>query len=306
MYDLVIIGSGPAGLTSAIYATRSNLKTLVIEKGMIGGQAVLTNKIDNYPALNDVSGFELMTNMFDHATKLGVEFLNKEVLKIDVSSKVKKVIVKDQEINAKAIILALGAKAKKLDVKGEDEFLNKGVAYCAVCDGGLYKNKDVVVVGGGNTAVEDAIYLSSLAKAVTIVNKKPHFTCNEYLKEEVNNLIEQGKIRVYFDSVVYEIKGENKVQELVVKCPECNFPSIKCDAVFVAVGRTPDSGILKGTTIKLDDKGYVISNEQMETSVDGVFVCGDVRQKEMRQIITACADGAVASNSANKYIRKNF
>lgn len=306
MYDLVIIGSGPAGLTSAIYATRSNLKTLVIEKGMIGGQAVLTNKIDNYPALNDVSGFELMTNMFEHATNLGVEFLNKEVLKIDVSNKIKKVFVRDGVIETKTIILALGAKAKKLEVKGEDEFLNKGVAYCAVCDGGLYKNKDVVVVGGGNTAVEDAIYLSSLANSVTMVNKKTNFTCNEHLKEEVNKLIEQGKVKVYFDSVIYEIKGENKVQELVVKCPECNFPSIKCDAVFVAVGRSPDSEILNDTGIKLDSKGYVISNEQMETNIEGVFVCGDVRQKEMRQIITACADGAVASNSANKYIRKNF
>ena len=306
MYDLVIIGSGPAGLTSAIYATRSNLKTLVIEKGMIGGQAVLTNKIDNYPALNDVSGFELMTNMFEHATNLGVEFLNKEVLKIDVSNKIKKVFVKDNVIETKTIILALGAKAKKLDVKGEDEFLNKGVAYCAVCDGGLYKNKDVVVVGGGHTAVEDAIYLSSLANSVTMVNKKPNFNCNEHLKEEVNKLIEQGKVKVYFDSVIYEIKGENKVQELIVKCPECNFPSIKCDAVFVAVGRNPDSEILKDTGVELDDKGYVLSNEQMETNIQSVFVCVDVRQKEMRQIITACADGAVASNSANKYIRKNF
>lgn len=306
MYDIIIIGSGPAGLTSAIYATRSNLKTLVIEKGMIGGQAVLTNKIDNYPALNDVSGFELMTNMFEHATNLGIEFLNKEVLKIDVTNKIKKVFVKDDVIETKTIILALGAKAKKLDVKGEDEFLNKGVAYCAVCDGGLYKNKDVVVVGGGNTAVEDAIYLSSLASSVTMVNKKPEFTCNEHLKEEVNNLIKEGKVKVYFDSVIYEIKGENKVQELIVKCPECNFPSIKCDAVFVAVGRNPDSEILKDTGVELDSKGYVLSNEQMETNVQGVFVCGDVRQKEMRQIITACADGAVASNSANKYIRKNF
>lgn len=306
IYDLVIIGSGPSGLTCGIYATRSNLKTLILEKGMIGGQASLTNNIDNYPALNGISGFELMSKMFEHATSLGVEFLNEEVLSLELNDKIKKIILKDKTIETKAIVLALGAKAKKLNVKGEEKFLGKGVAYCAVCDGGFYKNKSVVVVGGGNSAVEDAIYLSNVASSVTVVSKKSDFTCNEYLKSEITKLINQNKIKVYFDSVIYEIKGDDKVNEIVVKCPMCKFPSLKCDGVFVAVGRNPDNSILTNTKIELNSRGYVVVNSNMETNIKGVFACGDVIDKEMRQIITACADGAVASNSVNKYIRSKF
>lgn len=306
MYDLVIIGAGPSGLTCGIYSTRSNLKTLIIEKGMIGGQASLTNQIDNYPALNGISGFDLMNKMFEHATDLGVEFLNEEVLELNLSKKIKKVVLKDKTIETKSIVLALGAKAKKLKVKGEDKFLGKGVAYCAVCDGGLYKNKAVVVVGGGNSAVEDAIYLSQIASSVVVVSKKCELTCNEYLKNEIQKLIKSGKVKIYFDSTIFEIKGKNKVEEIVIKCPECKFPSLKCDAVFVAVGRNPDTALLQNTKIELDLKGYIKVNNNMETSVKGVFACGDVIEKDMRQIITACADGAVASNSVNKYVRSRF
>lgn len=303
MYDIVIIGSGPAGLTAGIYATRSNLKTLLIEKGMIGGQVTLTHEIDNYPAMNGINGFDLMSQMFDHATSLGVEFLNEEVLSVEDFKDYKLIKTTNKSIQAKTVILALGARARKLEVEGEAKFTNRGVAYCAVCDGSIYKNKPVVVVGGGNSAVEDAIYLSELASSVIMVNKKNDFSCNEVLKVRINELVESGKVSVFHDSVIYEIKGTNKVEELVVKCPECKFPSIKTDAVFVAVGRIPDSEIVKNLNLTMDSKGYIITNDEMETNLAGVYACGDVRKKEMNQIITACSDGAIAANSANKFIK---
>lgn len=305
LYDLVIVGGGPSGLTSAIYATRANLKCLIIEKGVIGGQTSLTHSIDNYPALNGVQGYDLTNKMYEHAIALGAKFLNEEVVKLELNGKIKKIYLKDKTIEAKAVVLALGAKARKLNVAGEDKYINLGVNYCAVCDGALYKGKDVVVVGGGNSAVEDALYLFNIAKSVTIINKSNDFTCWEHLKEQINALIESKKVKVYHNSVVTKIIGDKKVNAVEIKYK--NFKNdIKTDGVFVAIGRTPEIEILKDTKIQLDKYGYVVSNENMETNIKGVYVCGDVRTKEVRQIITACADGAIASTIANKYIKKNF
>ena len=302
-YDLIIIGSGPAGMTAGIYAKRSGLNTLIIEKNIIGGQASLTYEIKNYPGFETISGMELGMLMQQQAEALGCEFDYENVKEINLKEKT--VITDSDTYTAKSIILALGAAARHVGVDNEDNLIGKGVAYCAMCDGAFFKGENVALIGGGNTAIEDAIYLSKICKSVTIVNNLPQFTCQQTLKDELNKIIEErNNITIYQNSIVNKINGEDRLNGVEILNTNTNETTLlDVTGMFVAIGRKPDTDIIKGQ-IDLDKFGYIIANEDMHTSVDGVFVAGDVRVKNLRQIITACADGAIAATEANTYISK--
>lgn len=302
-YDLIIIGSGPAGMTAGIYAKRSGLNTLIIEKNIIGGQASLTYEIKNYPGFETISGMELGMLMQQQAEALGCEFDYENVKEINLKEKT--VVTDSDTYTAKAIILALGAAARHVGVDNEENLIGKGVAYCAMCDGAFFKDENVALIGGGNTAIEDAIYLSKICKSVTIVNNLPQFTCQQTLKDELNKIIEErNNITIYQNSIVNKINGEDRLNGVEILNTNTNETTLlDVTGMFVAIGRKPDTDIIKGQ-IDLDKFGYIIANEDMHTSVDGVFVAGDVRVKNLRQIITACADGAIAATEANTYISK--
>ena len=302
-FDLIIVGSGPAGMTAGIYAKRSGLKTLIIEKNIIGGQASLTYEIKNYPGFETISGMELGMLMQQQAESLGCEFAYEVVNEINLQDKT---IKTDSAIyKGKAIILALGAAARRVGVDNEENLIGKGVAYCAMCDGAFFKGEDVALIGGGNTAIEDAIYLSNICKSVTIVNNLPEFTCQQTLKDELNKVIsDKNNITIHQNSVVNRIDGEDRLSGVEILNTVTNEKTLlNVNGMFVAIGRKPDTDIIQNQ-IELDKFGYIIADEDMKTSVEGVFAAGDVRVKNLRQIVTACSDGAIAATEANSYISK--
>lgn len=305
MYDVVIVGAGPGGLTAAIYALRSGLSVAIVEKAMIGGQASLTYEIKNFPGFVSISGMELAMKMHEQATLLGAETIYGEVKKINFASMNNLLFIDDEQIFANTIILSMGAKARTLGVPGEAEFIGRGICYCAVCDGALYKDKEVVLVGGGNSAVEDAIYLSKICKSVTIINNLPTFTCQKVLLDDLEKQIEEkNNIFVNHNSCVLEISGEEMVKQVKYKNAEGKEVLVNAEGVFIAIGRAPDTELVRNS-VHLDAHGYVAVDENFETNQPGVFACGDVVVKKLRQIITACADGAIAATNANTFIGQN-
>lgn len=303
-FDILIIGSGPAGMTAAIYALRSGMKVGIIEKGMIGGQAVLTYEIRNFPGFESISGMDLALKIQAQAENLGAEFIFDNIKEIDLANK--KVFTDYGEYFSTSIILCMGASARKLDIENEDKLIGKGIAYCAICDGAFFRNEDVVLVGGGNSAVEDAIYMSEVAKSITIVNNLNKFTCQETLLFELNEIIEKRKnIRVFHNCVISEINGNQNLESVKITNLNTNeFQKIDCRGMFVAIGRKPDVENVIGQ-IKINNFNYIISDKDMHTNVEGVFVAGDIREKKLRQIITACADGAIAGTEASIFVKKN-
>lgn len=302
IYDIIIIGSGPAGLSSVIYAQRAELNALVIEKmPMSGGQVLTTEQVDNYAGLLGINGFELGMKFREHADKLGAKFQEGTVVKVDVSEKIKKVYTEDgNEYFTKSIVIANGAEHTKLGAKGESEFASKGVNYCATCDGAFYRNRTTVVFGGGDVAVEDAIFLSRLCEKVYLVHRRDELRAAKVLQTE---LLAKENVEVVWDSQLQEIVGENVVKKVVLRNNKTDqIREIEVDGVFIAVGMSPQTQIYKEAGIALDDKGYVIAGEDCKTNVAGVYVAGDVRTKQVRQIITACADGAVAVSNIEKYL----
>ena len=304
-YDVVIIGAGPGGLTAAIYALRSGLSVAIVEKGMIGGQASLTYEIKNFPGFSNISGMELAMKMHEQATELGAETIYGEVQNINFAPMNNLIFVDGQEVFANTVILGMGAKARTLGVKGEAELIGRGICYCAVCDGAIYKDKEVILVGGGNSAVEDAIYLSNICNKVTVINNLPTFTCQEVLLKELNAQIEdKHNIFVNHNSCVLEIIGDSQVEAVKYLNDDGKEVTVKVDGVFIAIGRAPDTAVVRNS-IHLDAHGYIATDENLETNQPGVYACGDVRVKNLRQIITACADGAIAATSAHRYISNN-
>lgn len=300
-FDVIIIGAGPSGLTAGIYAVRSGLNVAVIEKQFAGGQIANTESVDNYPALLNISGFDLSVKMLEHAEKLGVKMIYDNVVKTDFTGDIKKVITESKnELTAKAIILCAGATPRKLGLIKEDKFIGRGVSYCAVCDGAFYKNKNVVVVGGGNTAVSDCMYLSKFATAVHLVHRRDKLRAS---KVEINKLVNGGVV-IHYNSIVTDIIGEDKVTAVklqnVIDKSESN---IEVDGIFVAIGQIPSN---IASEVARDDYGYIIANEDMKTNIEGVFVAGDVRSKKVRQVITAASDGAIAAEMANEYILNKY
>lgn len=294
MYDLIIIGGGPAGLTASIYAKRFGLNALLIEKFGTGGQVPLTDLIDNYPGFPDgISGVELATRITEQAKKFNVEIVNDEVIDVELNE-IKKVKTSNGVYESKGIIIATGASPKKLNIPGEKEFTGRGVSYCAVCDAYFYKNKDVVVVGGGDSALTEALYLTTFVNKLYLVHRRDKFRAAQYLQEKVFN---NKKIELLLNSELKEIKGEKRVQKVLVYNKEKN-ESIELDVngVFIYVGYNPNTEIFKNK-INLDENGFIITDEEMRTNVKFVYAAGDVRRKSLRQIITACSDGAIAANT---------
>jgi thioredoxin reductase (NADPH) len=300
MYDLIIIGAGPAGLTAGIYASRARLNTLVLEQNFVsGGQIIDTYEIDNYPGLPGISGMDLADRMSQHAEKLGVAIENVIVTSLDLTGPVKKVITDDNVYEAKAVIIASGATHSHLGAPGEEEFAGHGVSYCATCDGGFYRKKDTLVVGGGDVAVEDAIYLARLCNKVYVVHRRDELRAAKVLQE---NLLSLPNVEMVWNSVVRTINGTQKVESVTVtNVKDGSERTIPVQGAFIAVGISPRSEFAKNH-IEMDEKGYIIADETGKTNIPGVFAAGDVRGKQLRQVVTAVADGANAVTSVEKYL----
>ena len=302
MYDTIIIGAGPAGMTAALYAARSNLKVALLEGGLPGGQMNNTSDIENYPGYANISGPELAEKMFEPLENLGVEHLYGFVKNIENHGDVKKVITDDQEFETRTVIVATGSKHRLLGVPGEEELNSRGVSYCAVCDGAFFRDQDLLVVGGGDSAVEEAIFLTQFAKTVTIVHRRDELRAQKVLQDRA---FANEKINFIWDSVVKEIKGENRVESVVIENVKTNQVTEHAfGGVFIYVGLDPVSDFTKDLQIQ-DESGWIVTDDHMKTRVAGVFAVGDVRQKDLRQVTTAVGDGAIAGQEAYKYITEH-
>jgi thioredoxin reductase (NADPH) len=300
VYDLVIIGSGPAGLAAAIYAERAKLKAVTIEKNvMSGGQVVNTYEVDNYPGLPGMNGFDLAMKFREHAEQLGAGFKEDTVQTVRTEGGLHQVVCENGTYEGKTVLIATGATHRKLGVPGEDQFSGMGVSYCATCDGAFFRNKVTAVIGGGDVAVEDAIFLARLCKKVYLIHRRDELRAAKSLQEK---LFAMENVEVLWDSVVEEIKGENSVNAISVKNVKTeDRKDVAVDGVFVAVGILPNSDEFKGV-VDMDPQGYIKAGEEGISSVPGIFAAGDVRTKALRQIVTAVSDGANAITSIEKYL----
>lgn len=302
-YDVIIIGAGPAGMTAALYTARANLKTLLLERGIPGGQMNNTAEVENYPGYDSILGPDLALKMYDGITRFGVEHGYGNVIGIEVAGAYKKVITDDDSFLAKTVIIATGCEHRKLGVEGEETYSGRGVSYCAVCDGAFFKNKKLIVVGGGDSAVEEAIYLTQFASEVKIVHRRDALRAQKIIQDRA---FANEKISFIWDSVVEEIKGnEQVVTGVQIKNVKTDEKVLEdCDGVFIYVGLDPLTEPFVAANIT-DEAGWIITNERMETAISGVFACGDARQKELRQITTAVGDGGVAGQNAYQYIESH-
>lgn len=300
IYDVIIAGAGPAGLTAAVYTSRANLSTLIIERGMPGGQMVNTEAIENYPGFDSILGPDLSNKMFEHAKKFGAEYQYGDIKKIEDGEEYKTVVTSDKQYKARAVIIATGVEHKKLHVPGEEELAGRGVSYCAVCDGAFFRNRELVVVGGGDSAVEEGVYLTRFASKVTIVHRRDQLRAQKILQQRA---FENDKIDFIWNHTVKEIKGKDgKVSSvLLVNTKTGEEQEFTTDGVFVYIGMLPLNDSFKHLNI-INEEGYVVTNENMETAVPGIFAAGDIREKMLRQIVTATSDGSIAAESAQKYI----
>lgn len=303
MYDLIIIGAGPAGLAAAIYAARAELQFVVLEKEMMsGGQIINTYEVDNYPGLFHMNGFDLAMKLREHADALGASFVTGEVEKIELADGGRRVFCKDGTCyESRTVLVAGGAKHRKLGVPGEERLTGSGVSYCATCDGAFFRNKEVVVVGGGDVAVEDALFLSRLCRKVTLVHRRDSFRAARTL---VSRLMAAENIELLLDSEVAEIQGEAKVDSIRIKKRKTQEEKeIKTDGIFIAIGMLPETEVYK-ELVALDETGYIIADETGVTSDPAVFAAGDIRTKALRQVVTAASDGANAIQSVERYLGK--
>ena len=299
-YDIIIIGAGPAGYTAAIYAARANLKVLMISGTTPGGQLLLTSEVENFPGFKDgIMGPELMAEMKEQAKRFGTEIIQEFATKVELGGQPKKVWVKKDEYQAKTLIIATGASANWLNLDSEKRLWGKGVSACATCDGFFFMDKEVVVVGGGDSAMEEALTLTKFAKKVTIVHRRKEFRASKIMQDRV---LKHKKIEVVWDSVVTDVMGKDKVEGVKIKNVETDKTSkIACDGLFVAIGHTPATSLFKGS-LEIDDKGYLITKEGVKTAISGVFAAGDVADPHYRQAITAAGDGCRAALEAERYI----
>ena len=302
IYDVIIVGGGPSGMSAAIYASRARLKTLLIEKAGCGGQIAITDHLENYPGFEEgINGFELAMKMEKQARTFGCEIVYGEASAVETEDAIKKVVLSDnKEYFTKTVIIASGANFKKLAVGGEQEFIGKGVSYCATCDGPFFRNKEIAVVGGGDSALQEALYLTKFAAKVNLIHRRDQFRAAKILQEKV---FAEPKINIIFDSVVEKISGNLTVEEITLKNVKNNISSqLAVNGIFVFVGWLPNTNFLNNTAIKLNEAGYIVTDDNMNTSIQGIFACGDVRQKLLRQVVTAAGDGAIAAISAQHFI----
>ncbi len=285
MYDIIIIGAGPSGMTAALYALRANKKVLVLEAFTYGGQIINTLNIENYPALPHISGVDFATNLYNQIIDMGCEFKFEKVVDIKDHT----VITNENKYDGRAIIIATGATNKKLGLENEDKFIGRGISYCATCDGNFYKGKVVAVNGGGNTAIEDAIYLSNICSKVYLIHRRDEFRASEVT---VNELKGKENVEFVLNSQITSLVGNDKLEKIIIN----NDCELNVDGLFIAIGQVPETNNFTDI-LNLDDGGYVISND-MKTDIPGLYVCGDVRSKSLRQLTTAISDGAIAATAA--------
>ena len=295
MFDIVIIGAGPAGLTSAIYAARSGKKVLVLEKLSYGGQIVNSPKIDNYPGMPHTSGFDFSTTLYNQAIEFGAIFQFDEVIQIQDFSNYKVVITNEKKFETKSIILAMGLERRKLGISRESEFIGKGISYCATCDGMFYKDKDVAIVGGGNTALDDALYLSELCHQVILIHRRDKFRGEN---STVQKIFEKDNIHCILSAQITELIGDDKLQSIKVSTVD-GKKIIPVSCLFVAIGGVPNTNFLENISLK---NGYILSSDECMTNIPGIFVAGDVRLKDIRQLVTATSDGAISAVRAIQYL----
>jgi len=300
-YDTIVIGGGPAGLTAGIYLSRSKMKTLILNEGTVGGQIILTHEIANYPGIEKISGYQLANVMKSQAKSFGCAIKsNIKITGMDLTGEVKAVELNNKEIySAGSVIFATGGRSRNLNVPGEEKFKGKGISYCATCDGDFFQDKNIIVVGGGNSALEEAVSLTKYASTVTIVHQFENFQAFEHAVEEAQN---NPKIKFIMESKIIEFIGENSLEKVIIENQKTlEISEMNINGVFIFIGYQPNTESLKGIVL-LNDKNEIIVNENFETSIPGVFAAGDSIQKKYRQITTAVADGTIAALSAIEYI----
>ena len=297
IYDLIIIGMGPAGIAAGIYAKRSGLNVLILERGVPGGMLNYTNFIENYPGLGEIRGPEVAYKMFEHINHLQIPYKIEEVKELKHDKEIKKIITKKNQYQAKAIIIATGRVSKKLAITNADKYEGKGISYCAICDGTLYKDKDIAILGAGNSALEEAIFLSDICKSVTIINRSKIIRGDEELQQRVKAI---DNITILYDVKIKELKGNEFLEKVVLN----NNTELEVAGLFVYIGFVPATDFAKDLNIT-NSKGAIVVDRDFQTKVEGIFACGDIIEKELYQIITASSEGASAAISAYKYVRKH-
>lgn len=301
MYDIIIVGAGPAGLTAAMYARRASKKVLVLEAKSYGGQIINTLDIENYPVAPHISGFDFATKLYEQAKELGAEIRFEKAIDIKDNGVSKHIETVNNTYEAKAVILATGSENKKLGIENEDELIGKGISYCATCDGAFYKNKDVAIQGGGNTALEDALYLSDIAKMVYLIHRRNEFRADASI---INKVKKKNNVKLIYNSVVTKLNANERLESIEITDNDGNVSTIEVSGLFIAIGSIPETQNFKNV-INLDDSGYIIAKEDCKTSVAGIYVAGDSRTKEVRQLVTATSDGAIAATAAIEYVNNN-
>lgn len=300
VYDVIIIGAGPAGVTAAIYAKRAGLNMLIIEQNAIsGGQIMYTNAIDNYPGLPGINGFELGMKFKEHMEKAGIDMISAQVTKIETEENIKKVVTEEKIYTTKTVILATGSRYRKLNVTGEDRLTGHGVSYCATCDGAFFRNKEVAVAGGGNVAVQDAIYLSKICKKVYLIHRRDELKADKTLQ---NKLFDITNVEILWNCVITSVDGDDRVESVTIHNNEKSITSkLQINGIFVAAGREPNTDMIMEKNV-LNSNNYVIADEDCASKIPGIYAAGDIRTKSLRQIVTAVADGANAVQSVQKYL----
>ena len=300
IYDIAILGAGPGGMTSAIYARRAGLDVVIIEKGAVGGALNATYEVANYTGFEKISGKELAEKMYNHTKTLNTEYVFDEVKKVSVEGDVKIVECYKGTYKARTLILGFGASVRKLNLDNERSFVGKGLSYCATCDGKLFEDKTVAIVGGGNTALEDCYYLSNIAKKVYLIHRREEFRGEKILIEQIK---QKENIELVLNSYVSKLEGGDTLQKIETTNKVTNeTATLNLDGLFVCIGRGPDTEMIDGD-LKLTENGYILTDECMRTNYDGVFAIGDIRNTPLRQIVTACSDGAIAATKAFEYIK---
>ncbi|MBS3681768.1 thioredoxin-disulfide reductase [Ornithinibacillus massiliensis] len=302
IYDLIIAGAGPAGMTAALYASRANLDTLMIERGIPGGQMANTEDVENYPGYDHILGPDLSNKMFEHAKKFGAEYAYGDIKSVDDQGDFKIIHAGSKQYKTKALIIATGAQYKKLGIPGEEELGGRGVSYCAVCDGAFFKERELIVVGGGDSAVEEGVYLTKFASKVTIIHRREELRAQKILQQRA---FDNEKVDFIWNTTVEKINGpDGKVSSVTLKDVHTGEEYEKpADGVFVYIGMVPLSEPFKSLGIT-NEEGYIVTNDNMETSIPGIYAAGDIRDKKLRQIVTATGDGSIAAQAAQAYIEE--